>query len=263
MATRAIEFDPDLLLPPRKRLLAGYKKQNSTNLFNDGSSPISPLPCFASSSSSSSSSSSAAAASPDLDDLLSSSQINDKDQIRSHDELRANADLAVKIAKAARATANERAVIASKAVDAAKIALEFLDSFTVKEKSPSEKKKKKKHVSVSDEDLSRRLDRVINNSTIVLSNGSSHENKKQKIVASTMYNGHDGVADSDISNDDKSRVNSAMEEKKRGRVKLIKKISLSMCVSKDEEESEIIGVSSSNPPDQKEGSNGCLEQVRS
>ncbi|KAF8062165.1 hypothetical protein N665_1200s0010 [Sinapis alba] len=278
--------DADTLLPPRKRLLAGFKKQNS-----NGSS----------STSYSDGSSSSSAASTDvqthLDNLLTS-QLNDDNHGRSPEELaqasQATAALAVKIAKAARAAANEKAFIASKAVAAAKSALELFASFpaeTAKERSPR-KNKQKKHVPVhvlysKDEDLARRLNRAIDNSPRVL---TGSRNKKQKSVASTMYDGHDvaGVVDSDTSTDDeidRTRVNkkvllcddNALKEKtgegssssslgkRRGRVKL-KKLALSMCASKDQEKGIITKsplAGSVNPLAQQEGSSGGVGQVRS
>ncbi|KAJ0241910.1 hypothetical protein HA466_0212600 [Hirschfeldia incana] len=267
------QLDSDLLLPPRKRLLAGFKKQNSngssssSTSYSNGSSSVSTV------------------VQTHLDDLLTS-QLNG-DQSRSPEELKATAALAVKIAKAARAAANEKAIIASKAVAAAKSALELFASFpVVKERSPR-KNKQKKHVPVhvlysKDEDLARRLNRAINNSPRVL---TGHRNKKLKSVVtsavsnSTMYDGNDvaGVVDSDTSTDDevdRRRLNqklllcnSTLKEKtgeesgslgkRRGRVKL-KKLPLSMCSSKDQENGII-----SNSLAQSDGSNGGVAQVRS
>nr|VDC95692.1 unnamed protein product [Brassica rapa] len=249
--------DADTLLPPRKRLLAGFKKQNSngssSTSYSDGSS-----------------SSASTDVQTHLDNLLSS-QLNDDNHGRSPEELaqasKATAALAAKIAKAARAAANEKAFIASKAVAAAKSALELFASF------PAETAKE-------------RLNRAIDNSPRVL---TGHRNKKQKSVASTMYDGHDvaGVVDSDTSTDDeidRTRVNkkvllcddNALKEKtgegsgsslgkRRGRVKL-KKLALSKCASKDQENGIITKsplAGSSNPLAQQEGSNGGVGQVRS
>ncbi|CAE5986560.1 unnamed protein product [Arabidopsis arenosa] len=298
MATNASDvnqLESDSLLPPRKRLLAGFKKQNS-KIGNE-----SPSPPFASSSSITTSNGSSASTDVQthLGHLLTS-QLND--QTRSPEELaqasKATAALAVKVAKAARATANEKAIIASKAVAAAKSALELFASFPVeavacKERSPR-KSKQKKHVPVQllyskggvvDEDLARRLNRAINNSPRVLTDCSGHRNKKQKTVTSTMYDGNDvaGVVDSDSSNDeevDRTRVNgklllcdNALKEKtgeessslgkRRGRVKL-KKLPLSMCASKDQENGITLAennVSVSKPLVQPEGSNGGVGQV--
>ncbi|KAG2323309.1 hypothetical protein Bca4012_058796 [Brassica carinata] len=273
--------DADTLLPPRKRLLAGFKKQNSngssSTSYSDGSS----------------SSSASTDVQTHLDNLLTS-QLNDDNHGRSPEELaqasKATAALAVKIAKAARAAANEKAFIASKAVAAAKSALELFASFPAKERSPR-KNKQKKHVpvhvlyskGVADEDLVRRLNRAIDNSPRIL---TGSRNKKQKSVASTMYDGHDvaGVVDSDTSTDDEidgTRVNkkvllcdgNALKEKtgegsssslgkKRGRVKL-KKLALSMCASKDQENGKSPLAGSVNPLAQQEGSSGGVGQVRS
>ncbi|CAA7022054.1 unnamed protein product [Microthlaspi erraticum] len=326
MATNAYDvnqqLDSDSLLPPRKRLLAGLKKQNSNSGNGSSSSPSPPPPPNFASSSSTSYSNGSSSASTDvqthLDNLLTS-QIND-DQTRSPDELaqasRATAALAIKIAKAARATANEKAIIASKAVAAAKSALELFASFpaeTAKEKSPRMKNKQKKHVPVqllyskgaaANDDLARRLHRAIDNSPRVADEvlarrvlrdcgSGSHRSKKQKsvvdyenrAVTSTMYDGHDvaGVVDSDSSNDEggeRRRVNGklVLKEKtgeessslgrRRGRVKL-KKLPLSMCGSKDQENGIMminksplmeknVGGGVSNQP---EGGNGGVAQV--
>ncbi|KAH0892225.1 hypothetical protein HID58_054654, partial [Brassica napus] len=201
------QLDSNLLLPPRKRLLAGFKKQNS-----NGSSSSST------SYSNGSSSSASTVVQTHLDSLLTSHQSP------SPEELKATAALAVKIAKAARAAANEKAIIASKAVAAAKSALELFASF------PAET------------DLARRLNQAIKNSPRVL---TGHRNKKLKSVA-TYENDVAGVVDSDTSTDDdevdRTRVNgkektgegSSSLGKRRGRVKL-KKLPLSMCASKDQE----------------------------
>ncbi|CDY29178.1 BnaA06g25790D [Brassica napus] len=233
------QLDSDFLLPPRKRLLAGFKKQNS-----NGSSS-------SSTSYSNGSSSASTVVHTHLDNLLTS-QLNDG-QSRSPEELKATAALAVKIAKAARAAADEKAIIASKAVAAAKSALELFASF------PAET------------DLARRLNRAINSSPRVL---TGHRNKKLKSVAtyenSGVYDGHDvaGVVDSDTSTDDevnRTRVNgkkktgeeSSSLGKRRGRVKL-KKLPLRMCASKDQENGII-----TNSLSQTGGSNGGVGQVRS
>ncbi|CAF1706506.1 BnaC03g74570D [Brassica napus] len=246
------QLDSNLLLPPRKRLLAGFKKQNS-----NGSSSSST------SYSNGSSSSASTVVQTHLDSLLTSHQSP------SPEELKATAALAVKIAKAARAAANEKAIIASKAVAAAKSALELFASFpaeTVKER----KNKQKKHVPVhflysKDEDLARRLNQAIKNSPRVL---TGHRNKKLKSVA-TYENDVAGVVDSDTSTDDdevdRTRVNgkektgegSSSLGKRRGRVKL-KKLPLSMCASKDQENGII-----TNSLAQTGGSSGGVGQVRS
>ncbi|CAH2051428.1 unnamed protein product [Thlaspi arvense] len=282
MTTNACDvnhLDADSLLPPRKRLLAGFKKQNSES-GNDGSSPSPPPPPSFGSSSSTSYSNGSSSASTDVQTHLHN-LMNDS-QSRSPEELaeasKEIAALAAKAAKAARATANEKAIIASRAVAAAKRALEVLASFpalTVKEEWSPRKNKQTKHVPVQllyskDEDLARRLNRAINNSPRVATGA----------VTSTMYDGHDvaGVVDSESDEDDGSRGNGklllgdgAMKEKtgeasssmgkRRGRAK-VKKLPLSMCDSKDEENG-INNVGASNPLAEPEGSDGGVEQVRS
>ncbi|KAL1207200.1 hypothetical protein V5N11_036364 [Cardamine amara subsp. amara] len=287
MATNVNQLESDLLLPPRKRLLAGYKKQNSM-FINGGDQSV----ASSSSTTTSNSSSASTDVQTHLDNLLRS-QLNDQSQ--SPEELvhssKATAALAANAAKAARAKANEKAMIASKAVAAAKNALELFASFPSqavgsKEKSPK-KNKQKKHVpvqlfysnGVADEDLSRRLNRVMNDC-------SGHRNKKQKSlvtyenssVTSTMYDGVDvaGVVDSDSSVDeevDRTRVNGKLllcdnpvKEKTGLRVKL-KLLPLSMCASKDQEngitKSPVVenNVGVSKLLDQLEGSDGGVAQV--
>ncbi|CAH8345074.1 unnamed protein product [Eruca vesicaria subsp. sativa] len=132
------QFGSDSHLPPRKRLLAGFKRLNGSS----------------SSSSSSSTSNSSSSASTDvytkLDDLLSSRFNNNHTQ--SPEELveaaRSAAALAVRAAKAARGVANEKALISAKAIAAAKRALELVDSFPkdCNERSSPKKSKQKKHV---------------------------------------------------------------------------------------------------------------------
>uniref|UniRef100_A0A1J3ITJ4 Uncharacterized protein n=1 Tax=Noccaea caerulescens TaxID=107243 RepID=A0A1J3ITJ4_NOCCA len=224
------QLDCDSHLPPRKRLLAGFKRLN-------GSSSPSPSPsAFASSSSASNSNgSSSSSASTNvqthLDNLLASRySINDQNQ--SPEELveatRSAAALAVKTAKAARAIANEKALISAKAIAAAKRALELVESFPkeamaaadCKERS-LKKNKQKKHVPVDflyskaqlrraeEEDLARRLDRAIDNRyhrvlrtcSAFEENGQRNKNKNKNVVevGSSSMNDIAGVVDSDSS----------------------------------------------------------------
>ncbi|XP_010548204.1 PREDICTED: PHD finger protein 14-like [Tarenaya hassleriana] len=305
------QLESDALLPPRKRLLAGLKKQN----FNGNGSPSPPPPPAGgvSSSSTSNGSSGSANVQTHLDNILVS-HLNDPN-LRPEDiaeSSRSAAAAAAKNAKVARAAAEEKALIAAKAIAAAKSALELFYSFTEevisgKDRSPRKNKQKKhvqqkKHVPVEllysntkdpgavDEDLARRLHRAINSSPRVLRTspspeGKGHKNKKHKaivtsenpmvevgssVVSGSMFREHDiaGVVDSDSSNDndlDKTRANEKtpvchkgkgsdpdnMEEdstplqdkigdesnslgKRRGRVKL-KKLALSICNTKDQE----------------------------
>ncbi|EOA16980.1 hypothetical protein CARUB_v10005212mg [Capsella rubella] len=188
------QLDSDSHLPPRKRLLAGFKKLNSNA---NGSSP-----CDFASSSSTSNSNGSSSASTDvqthLDNLLASRFNNDQNQ--SPEELveatRSAAALAVKAAKVARAIANEKALISSKAIAAAKRALELVDSFPkeatpdCKERSPK-KNKQKKHVPVEllyskgklrgeEDDLARRLHRAIDSYPRVLRTYSDFEENGQR-----------------------------------------------------------------------------------
>ncbi|KAF2543300.1 hypothetical protein F2Q70_00033897 [Brassica cretica] len=232
------QLDSDSHLPPRKRLLAEFKKLNGSS--------------SSSSSSTSNSNRSSSSASTDvythLDDLLASRFNND--QNKSPEELaeaaRSAAASAVKAAKTARAVANEKALISAKAIAAAKRALELVDSFPkeamsdCKERSPK-KNKQRKHVPLhhlyyskgefrdeeeEEEDLALRLHRAVDkrHTTKVLGTRSSFEengqiNKKQKTVDVA------GVVDS-IPTPGKEESNS-LGRRRRGRVKL-KKLSLSI-----------------------------------
>ncbi|XP_010530994.1 PREDICTED: uncharacterized protein LOC104807425 [Tarenaya hassleriana] len=218
------QLESDVLLPPRKRLLAGLKKQNS----NGNESPSHPPPAAGGGASSSSAS---ANAQTHLDHILAS-HLNDPNLTPEEiaESSRSAAAAAAMAAKAARAAAEEKALIASKAIAAAKSALEFFYSFPEeaingKERSPR-RNKQKKHVPVEllysntrdpsapDEDLARRLHRAMNISSRVLRNSSGHKNKKHKamvtsenprvgvgssIVSGSMFGEHDiaGVVDSD------------------------------------------------------------------
>ncbi|KAF2312508.1 hypothetical protein GH714_034908 [Hevea brasiliensis] len=213
-------LDADVLLPPRKRLLAGFKKQSS-----DGDAALAS-PAVASSSSSASPSSPPPTLSPSpvspspplptpfspsssefqarLNNLLTS-HFNNSHNLSPEQIMEASkstADAAVKAAEAARAAAQEKAIIATKAVTAAKSALALVASFP-KEAASKEKNLKKnklkKHVQVQllyrkhqpienyrdDEELARKLHRVINSSPRISKNSSSsdfkgHKNKKPK-----------------------------------------------------------------------------------
>ncbi|EEF40712.1 uncharacterized protein LOC8281317 [Ricinus communis] len=209
-------LDADVLLPPRKRLLAGFKKQSS-----DSDAAL-PPPAIASSSSSASPSSPTlpfpspsppfpAPHSPSscefqahLSNLLGSHFNNNHnlspEQIVEASKSAANA--AIKAAEAARTAAQEKAVIAAKAVTAAKSALALVASFpeeTVSKERYLKKNKLKKHVQVQllykkhqpikncrdDEELARKLHRVMNSSPRISKNSPSselkgHKNKKPK-----------------------------------------------------------------------------------
>ncbi|CAI0445735.1 unnamed protein product [Linum tenue] len=162
----------EVLLPPRKRLLTGYKKRafdsadpHTGTLANANASAAAGLSSTASPYSQSSSSPlvspppspSATRFQTHLSDILSS-HFNDN---LTPEEIvtasRTAADAAVKAAEEARAVAQDKAAMAAKAVAAAKEALAMVASFSEKEKRVVEnretirfrkKKLKKKHVQV-------------------------------------------------------------------------------------------------------------------
>ncbi|KAF8011199.1 hypothetical protein BT93_J1727 [Corymbia citriodora subsp. variegata] len=118
------QSDADVLLPPRKRLLAGLKKQN---LDTKGASHVSSTAAPPSSSPPSSSSS---AYDAHLNSLLS---VYGNPNISPEEIVEASRSAALatdKIAKAARAAAEEKAAAAAKAVAAAKSALDLVASFS-------------------------------------------------------------------------------------------------------------------------------------
>lgn len=209
------QLDSDSHLPPRKRLLAEFKKLNGSSSSSSSS---------ATSNSNGSSSSASTDVYTHLDDLLASRFNNDHNQ--SPEELaeaaRSAAASAVKAAKTARAVANEKALISAKAIAAAKRALELVDSFPkeampdCKERSPK-KNKQRKHVPLhhlyyskgefrdeeeeeEEEDLALRLHRAVDNR---YPNGQI--NKKQKTVVvdgsrlTGTVNDFNGAVDSDSS----------------------------------------------------------------
>ncbi|XP_050227551.1 uncharacterized protein LOC126677121 [Mercurialis annua] len=198
------QLDADVLLPPRKRLLAGYKKQSS-----DGDAVLHP-PAVASSSSSASPTSPALplqSPSPPssefqarLSNLLSSHFSNNNYNLSPEqiiDASKSAAIAAVRAAEAARIAAHEKAAIAAKAVAAAKSALAMVAAFP-EEASRKERylkrNKLKKHVQVQllyekhqpvkncrdDEELARKLHRVMNSSPRTSKNSSSSEIKGHK-----------------------------------------------------------------------------------
>ncbi|XP_011084449.1 uncharacterized protein LOC105166698 [Sesamum indicum] len=184
-------LDSDALLPPRKRLLAGLKRQNS-----DVNSPA-PLP----------SSPNCAGSKNDACNNIYRSQLGNPN-LSSEEIVEASRIAAVeaaKVAEAARANAEEKAAKAAKAVAAAKSALELVATLSEeaanKEKG-LKKNKMKKHVPVetlynknkgnsncrTDEELARKLHQAINSSPRILKNASgsdtrSHKHKRLKSSA--------------------------------------------------------------------------------
>ncbi|XP_059641123.1 uncharacterized protein LOC132283213 [Cornus florida] len=174
-------LDSDVLLPPRKRLLAGLKKQNS-----HGNSHL-PSTCSTSSE-----------FDIGLHNLLRSHLNNPN---LSPEEIveasRSAAVDAVKVARAARAAAEEKAVIAAKAMAAARCALELVA--TVSEDSARVERnlknnKMKKHVPVkmlynknrriknykTDEELARKLHQAMNSSPRISKYSSTSDSKSYK-----------------------------------------------------------------------------------
>ncbi|XP_057958749.1 uncharacterized protein LOC131151525 [Malania oleifera] len=175
-------LEGDVLLPPRKRLLAGLKKQNP----NGKSHILSVFPTASSE------------FNTRLNNLLSS-HLNDPN-LSTEDIAEASksaAVAAVKVAEAARAAAEEKAAVAAKAVAAAKSALELVASFSEeaasKERHLKRNKLKKqvpvqllyrKHEQVegrsTDEELARKLHRDMNSSPRISKNCSSSDWKNNK-----------------------------------------------------------------------------------
>lgn len=190
-------LDSDVLLPPRKRLLACLKKQNGDA--NGNGNSYSPSTC-----------SSLNELDTRITYLLRAHLSNDNP---SQEEIvaasRSAAEVAVKVAMAARAAAEEKAVIASKAMAAAKKALEFVASVDDQEIPSSAEQqlkknnKTKKQVEVqmlynndkkprlengktNDEELARQLHQAINSSPRISKCGlpsdvNTHKHKKLKI----------------------------------------------------------------------------------
>lgn len=184
--------EADVLLPPRKRLLAGYKKQSSDA--NGNHNVESHQPVIVSSSSSSSPSGSSSSEYARLNSLLSNSSLSNEEIAEL---AKSAASAATKAAEEARAAAEEKAIIASRAMAAVKSALALVDSFNQennsKEKSPK-KNKLKKHVPVqllykdhqtgeddnADEELARKLHRAMNSSPRISKNVSGSDSKDHK-----------------------------------------------------------------------------------
>ncbi|KAL8050864.1 hypothetical protein ABFX02_06G107500 [Erythranthe guttata] len=263
-------LEADALLPPRKRLLAGLKRQNS-----DVNSPPPGTAIVAGSKNY-----------VHLNNPFKSQLINPN---LSNEEIveasRIAATEAAKVAKAARANAEEKAAKAAKAVAAAKTALDLVatlsDEVAVEEKH-LKKNKMKKQVPVetlynknkgknttncrTDEELARKLHQAINSSPRILKNSSdsvvkNHKHKRLKSSAdtttTTTSSGHGAVGEVDTEGPVIKKIDTIMVDlstpkhdkgdrlkfennevldsygKKRGRMKQ-KKLPLSICSSKDQ-----------------------------
>ncbi|XP_054808354.1 uncharacterized protein LOC129310522 [Prosopis cineraria] len=191
-------LDGDVLLPPRKRLLAGLKKQNC-----DGDAAASPSlaasSCVrASEVASPSSSSCSSEFEARLKHLLNSHSNNPN---LTHEEIaeasKSAAEAATKAAEAARAAAEEKAARAAKAVAAAKSALDLVASFSeeaISKERNLKRNKLKKHLPVQllyrknqpvescrkDEELARKLHRAMNSSPRISKNSPNSDSKGNK-----------------------------------------------------------------------------------
>ncbi|KAI3824237.1 hypothetical protein L1987_05687 [Smallanthus sonchifolius] len=256
-------LDSDVLLPPRKRLLACLKRQNSDANGNSNSN----LNLYAPSTCNS------------LDQIdtriscllkahLSSENPSQEEIVAAS---RTAAEVAVKVAMAARAAAQEKAVIAAKAMAAAKKALELVASVDDGQELLSlaeqqvKKHKSKKQVDVqmlyenrnpgvengktNDEELARKLHHAINSSPRISKGGApsdvkSHKHKKLKTSENgRLSNGSIvGENEKEVENMTKSNMGNGSKAKsgdednttfgrKRGRMKQ-KKLPLSICHDK-------------------------------
>ncbi|KAL2348700.1 hypothetical protein Fmac_002700 [Flemingia macrophylla] len=137
-------LDADVLLPPRKRLLAGLKKQSSDGAASPSPSLVVASCVTVSEAASSSPSSYSGEFEARLKNLLNSHSNNPNLTPEEVVEAsKAAAVTAAKVAKAARAAAEEKAEIAAKAVAAAKRALDLVASFSEEAVSSRERNLKK------------------------------------------------------------------------------------------------------------------------
>lgn len=206
-------LDADVLLPPRKRLLAGLKKQGPDCDATLQLSLVTSSPASGSASASVSSLVRSPSSPPSsefdirLGNLLSSHNANlSPEEVVEASKSAATA--AAKAAEAARAAAEEKAALAAKAVAAAKSALDLVASFSeepaVCKERQLKKNKLKKHIPVQllykkyqpienckkDEELARNLHRAINSSPRISKNSpgsewKGHKHKKPKISSNS------------------------------------------------------------------------------
>ncbi|OIV93824.1 hypothetical protein TanjilG_03787 [Lupinus angustifolius] len=200
------QLDADVLLPPRKRLLAGLKKRSSDG---DATAFLSPVAvCCVTDVAYPSSVSFSSEFETRLKHLLSYRSNNPN---LTPEELveasKAVAISATKAAKAARAAAEEKSAIAAKAVAAAKSALDLAASFSeeaVTKKRNLKRSKSKKHLPVqllykknrpigncrTDEELAHTLHRAINSSPRISKNSpnsNSKGSKHKKLKSSSSF----------------------------------------------------------------------------
>ncbi|KAK7262770.1 hypothetical protein RJT34_30350 [Clitoria ternatea] len=190
------QLDADVLLPPRKRLLAGLKKQGSDSDATPSPSPVaaSCVTDVASPSSSSFSSEFEARLKRLLSCHSNNPNLTPEEVVEASE---AAAIRAIKAAQAARAAAEEKAAKAAKAVAAAKSALDLVASFSEEAASKErnlKKNKSKKHLPVqllykknqpiencrTDEELARKLHRAMNSSPRISKNSPNSDSKGSK-----------------------------------------------------------------------------------
>lgn len=216
-------LDADVLLPPRKRLLAGLKKQSfseSTSQFSQENnhspspsrSPLSPNPL--------------SEFDLRLSNLLKSYKNGSKmSPLEIAEAARSKAAKAAKAAEAARTAAEKKAAIAVKAVAAAKSALDLVSSIPedVDSRDMDHKTNKlKKHVPIqpfykkyqpvekcgTDEELARRLHRAMNSSprTSKHSLGSKYKNHKHKKLKISPPSERSGIGNGSSLGDGTSKL---------------------------------------------------------
>ncbi|KAL3650515.1 hypothetical protein CASFOL_006918 [Castilleja foliolosa] len=190
-------LEADALLPPRKRLLAGLKRQTSDV---NSPSPSKNDTC------------------PNKNNLFLSELSNSNLSIEEIVEAsRISAIEATKIAEAARAKAEEKATKAAKAFTAAKNALDLVatlsDEMDKKEKCVKNNKMKKrvtveelynsKHKgnsnSRTDEEVARNLHSAINSSPRILKNSDKKSHNMHKKMKSSVFSGRANIC-GEISN---------------------------------------------------------------
>lgn len=235
-------LDADAHLPPRKRLLAGLKRQIS-----DLNSPTPSTP-------------SSAGIENDvhlnnaLRSQLSDSSLSNEEIVEAS---RIAAVNAAKVAEAARAIAEEKAAKAAKAVAAAKSALDLvaiLSDETGNKEKFLKKNKMKKHVTVealytknrsgtncrTDEEVARNLHRVINSSPRILKNSpgsdaKSHKHKRLKTSASSGKSSGVPIVEEDRQSPTKCNVNGVVEVDAENPIKKIDMIMVDLNASKDDD----------------------------
>lgn len=196
------QYDTDVLLPPRKRLLAGYKKQSSES---PSPSP-SPSQCNHENLPSCHLNEFDARLSILLKTYKNGSKLSPEEIAEAAGSAAAAASEAAHTAKAA---AEEKAALAAKAVAAAKSALHLVASISVEAGSKdknSKKNKLKKHVPVQllykkyqpvencqeDEELARKLHHAMNSSPRISKHSPDSDGNSQRMSKKSKRSPSDG-----------------------------------------------------------------------